>query len=554
MIERLAAFFTTNGQQIAAFWSGLTVRRRVILVTSGLLVFAGIFVFRSEMADRAYRPLYTGLTDQEAGTAVARLKELQVPYKLAGGGGPILVPEPHLAEVRLQLATDGLPQSGRLGFELFDGTNFGATEFAEHVNFRRALEGELERSILSLSEVERARIHISLPKKSVFLDHQQPAKASVVVQLRRGKSLSKEQVDAVSFLVASAVEGLEAKKVVVVDTNGSVLARPRPDSDGFTDEQLEYQRRIEREIGGRILATLEPYIGFDRVRPSVAVECDWNQGEQTEEILDPETVVMTSQRSQESAQPLKEGGVPGTASNLPRQPEPAVTEASGANRILETTNYQTSRTVTRMNLERGEVKRLSVAVLVDHQIEVDEEARKLVRVPRTAEEMGKFRQLVIAAAGIIEERGDVLTIESLPFTIFEDALEPPPPPPNPEDDIFSLEWLDKYRYHVIAIGVALLLAAFTIWFALRIKKRVMLMKAEAETKRRAEREIKELEAAEEQARVREAEEAKMLKGLRLATLQSSKAQVLKKHLEEMATNEPESFVQLLRSWIHEDDQ
>jgi flagellar M-ring protein FliF len=207
-----------------------------------------------------------------------------------------------------------------------------------------------------------------------------------------------------------------------------------------------------------------------------------------------------------------------------------------------------------MNLERGEVKRLSVAVLVDHRIEVDEEARKLVRVARTAEEMQKFRKLVVAAAGIIEERGDVLTIESLPFTIFEVPLEPPPPPPNPEDNIFSLEWIEKYRYHVIAVGVALVLAVFTVWFALRIKRRVSLMKAEAEAKRRADQEQKEIEAAEEQARLHQAEEAKMLKGLRLATLQSSKAQVLKKHLEEMATEEPESFVQLLRSWIHEDDQ
>ena len=554
MIELLAAFFKKNAQQIAVFWASLTTRRRIVLVASGAFVFSGIFVFRSEMAERAYRPLYTGLTDKEAGMAVARLKEMQVPYKLARGGGTILVPEPHLAEVRLQLATDGLPQSGRLGFELFDGSSFGATEFAEHVNFRRALEGELERSVLSLSEVERARVHISLPKKSVFLDHQQAAKASVVLQLRRGSSLRKEQVDAISFLVASAVEGLEAKKVVVVDTNGSVLARPRPDSEGCSGEQLEYQHDLEKAIGGRILATLEPYIGFDRVRSSVAVECDWNAGEQTEEILDPETIVMTSQRSQETAQPLKQGGIPGTASNLPRQPEPAVTEASGATRILETTNYQTSRTVTRMNLERGEVKRLSVAVLVDHRIEVDEQARKLVRVARTAEEMRKFRQLVVAAAGIIEERGDVLTIESLPFTIFEDPLEPPPPPPNPEDNIFSLEWLEKYRYHVIAVGIALVLAAFTVWFALRIKRRVSRMKTEAEAKRRADEERKEIEAAEDQARLQQAEEAKMLKGLRLATLQSSKAQVLKKHLEEMAINEPDSFVQLLRSWIHEDDK
>lgn len=311
MIELLAAFFKKNIQPIAVFWSGLTARRKVVLVASSALVFTGILVFRAEMADRAFRPLYTGLTDKEAGMAVARLKEMQVPYKLTGGGGTILVPEPRLAEVRLQLATDGLPQSGRLGFELFDGANFGATEFAEHVNFRRALEGELERSLLSLSEVEGARVHISLPKRSVFLDHQQPSKASVVLQLRRGNSLSKEQVDAISFLVASAVEGLDARKVVVIDTNGRVLARPRPDGAGFTAAQLEYQRELEQAIGGRILATLEPYIGFDRVRSSVAVECDWNAGEQTEEILDPETVVMTSQRSQETLQPLKRGGCRG---------------------------------------------------------------------------------------------------------------------------------------------------------------------------------------------------------------------------------------------------
>ena len=168
--------------------------------------------------------------------------------------------------------------------------------------------------------------------------------------------------------------------------------------------------------------------------------------------------------------------------------------------------------------------------------------------------MQKFRKLVVAAAGIIEERGDVLTIENLPFTIFEDPLEPPPPPLNPEDELFSLEWLEKYRYHVIAVAVALVLAVFTVWFALRIKRRVSRMKAEAEAKRQEVEERKEIEAAEEQARLQQAEEAKMLTGLRLATLQSSKAQVLKKHLEEMATEQPESFVQLMRSWIHEDDQ
>ena len=554
MNPRFVEFLNKCFGQVRDFWVGLSRRRKIVLVLSALLVFGGIYAFREHMADRAYRPLYTQLTVEEAGAAVERLKDLQVPYRLASGGTTILVPEPHLAEVRLQLASDGLPQYGRLGFELFDEAGFGATEFAEHVNFRRALEGELERSILSLSEVERARVHISLPRQSVFLEDEQPAKASLILHLRRGASLSEEQVNAVSFLVASAVEDLDPQRVVIVDTAGRVLARPGPDGDGFSGEQLEYRRRLEKAINQRVTTTLEPYVGFDRVRSNTVAEVDWNHGEQTEEVLDPNTVVMTKQRSEENARPVEARGVPGTASNLPREPEAPEVAANAASRTLETTNFQTSRTVTRLALERGEVKRLSVAVLIDHRIEVNEEARELVRVARTPEEMEKFRRLVIAAAGIVETRGDTLTIESLPFTIFEDPPEPPPPPPNPEDELFSLEWVNKYRYHLIAVGVSLVLLTFTFWFAMRFRRRMVRMRAEAEAKRQAQEERRQLEAAEDEARKHAAEEAKMLQGLRLATLQSSKAQVLKKHLEEMAANESEAFVQLMRSWIHEDDK
>ncbi len=554
MNPRVVEFLKQYFGQVLNFWLGLNPRRRIVLVVSALLVFGGIYAFREHMADRAFRPLYTQLTEKEAGAAVERLKELQVLYRLASGGTTILVPEPHLAEVRLQLASDGLPQYGRLGFELFDNAGFGATEFAEHVNFRRALEGELERSILSLAEVERARVHISLPRRSVFLEDERPAKASLILHLRRGASLSEEQVNAVSFLVASAVEDLDPQKVVIVDTSGRVLARPGPDGDGFSGEQLEYRRKLEKEINRRVVATLEPYIGFDRVRSNAVAEVDWNQGEQTEEVLDPNTIVITKQRSEENARPLAERGVPGTASNLPREPAAPEVAANSASRILETTNFQTSRTVTRLDLERGQVKRLSVAVLIDHRIEVNEEARELVRVARTPEEMEKFRRLVIAAAGIVETRGDTLTIESLPFTIFEEPPRPPEPPPNPEDELFSLEWLTKYRYHLITVGVSLVLLVFTVWFAIRFRRRMTRMRAEAEAKRHAEEEQKQLEAAEDEARKHAVEEAKMLQGLRLATLQSSKAQVLKKHLEEMAANESEAFVQLMRSWIHEDDK
>ena len=469
------------GKQIGALFQGFTWQRKVGLLVLGALVFGGISAFRWFMLERAFRSLYTDLSQEEAGAAVARLKELQVPYKLAAGGQTILVPEPKLAEVRLQLASDGLPRHGRLGFELFDESSFGATEFAEHVNFRRALEGELERSVLSLAEVERARVHISLPKRSVFLNRERPAKASVVLQLRRGSGLGQEKVEAIGFLVSSAVEGLDPQRVVIVDTAGTVLARPRPEGEGFTDEQLEYQRKIERRIQNNIVATLEPYVGFDKVRVAVAAECDWKGGEETKEVLDPNTIVITTQKSEDTTQPIQESGVPGTASNLPRQPAQPRRGAVASSRKVETTNFQTSRTVTRTDLERGEIQRLSVAVLVDHIVELDnfqtsrtvtrtdlergeiqrlsvavlvdhiveldEEAGKLVCKPRTPEEMDIFRQLVVAAAGIREERGDVLTIQALPFTIFEEPPALPPPPAPPEEELFSPEWIKKFRYY-----------------------------------------------------------------------------------------------------------
>ena len=553
-MENLILAIANLSKQVAGLFQGFTWQRKIALLVLGALVFGGISAFRWVMLEWAFRPLYADLSQEEAGAAVARLKELQVPYKLAAGGQTILVPEPKLAEVRLQLASDGLPRQGRLGFELFDESSFGATEFAEHVNFRRALEGELERSVLSLAEVERARVHISLPQKSVFLNREQPAKASVVLQLRRGAGLGREKVEAIGFLVSSAVEGLDPQRVVIVDTAGTVLARPRPEGEGFTDEQLEYQRKIERRIQNNIVATLEPYVGFDKVRVAVAAECDWNGGEETKEVLDPNTIVITTQKSEDTTQPIQESGVPGTASNLPRQPAQPRSGAVASSRKVETTNFQTSRTVTRTDLERGEIQRLSVAVLVDHIVELDEEAGKLIRKPRTPEEMDIFRQLVVAAAGIREERGDVLTIQALPFTIFEEPPVPPPPPAPPEEELFSPEWIKKFRYYLIAGAAVILVVMISGWLLVRLKRKVATIKAEAEARRAAAEAQREIEAAEQEARQKEVEEARMLKGLRQATLQSSKAQVLKKHLEETAAKDPEAFVQLMRSWIHENDK
>jgi flagellar M-ring protein FliF len=533
------------------FWATLGRRHRLNFIAFTLLVFGALWGIRWYLTESSYSPLYTDLSDQEAGASVERLRQMEVPFRLAANGGTILVPESRLAELRLQLATEGLPKSGRLGFELFDQTSFGATEFAEQVNFRRALEGELERSVLSLDRVERARVHISLPKRSVFLDYDQPAKASVVLQLRPGAELTPQQTDGITHLVASAVEGLDPGNVVLVDTRGRLLARPHSGSEAMTGEQLEYRRRIEQQLQSKIEATLEPFVGFDKVRVNAAAEIDWSQGEHTEEVIDPNTVVMSTQKLQETAGPPNQSGAPGTASNLPRQPLAPGIGGVVNSRVTETTNYQTSRTVTRMELEKGAVKRLSIAVLVDSKSSLDD-AGNIVRQPRAQEEMQVLRELAVAAGGIVEQRGDRLTLESLPFTIFDPLPETPVSAGPPGWLEFALEMFEKYRYYVIGAAVALLLLFVALAWLIHRTSTKFRARRKAETE--AERQRQEIDAAQAENKRQEAEQARMLSGLKTDALQSSRGQVLKRHLEEVAAKDTAGFVQLLRAWIHEDDR
>ncbi len=540
--------------QLIELWKGLPPAKRVQLVIVGVVVFAALGGFVWWMQRVAYRPLYTGLSEAEAGAIIERLAQSEIPYRLAGGGTTVLAPEERLDEIRLQLAAEGLPQTGRLGFEIFDENSFGATEFAEQINFRRALEGELERTIASLVEVKSARVHISLPRRSVFLSQERPAKASVVLELRQGHGLGEEKTRSVAYLVASAVEGLDPDRVVVMDHLGRLFSqRYRGLGGELTDTQLEYRRKVEAETVRKIVETLEPYLGPGGVRANAVIDVDWDAGEQTEEVLDPAPVALSTQKSEERTVDEIPAGAPGTASNLPREPAAAVDSARGLSRTQETTNFQTSRSVTRMSLERGAVERMSIAVLVDHRVVLDEEARKLVREPREETELETLRELVWAASGAVAERGDTVRVESLPFTMLEEPPRVPEPPPDPADEILSMEWLHKYRLHVGAGAVALvLLSVFVAWF----RRRRRLKRIELERKRalEAEQERLELEAAEKQKEEqRKLEEERMLQGLKLAPAANSKTQALKKHLEELAESDGEAFARLLKTWIHEDD-
>jgi flagellar M-ring protein FliF len=265
---------------------------------------AGLFSLVQWKKEADFKPLFTNLAAEDANGIVLKLKESGAEYRLTEGGATVLVPSTRLNELRLNMAAAGLPKTGRIGFELFDKVNLGATEFTEHINYRRALEGELERTVMSLSEVDQARVHLTFSKDSVFLESQQPAKASVLVRLKPGRKLAPQNVAAINHLMASAVEGLSPDAVTVLDMNGNLLGKPKPagglDGTEPSGATLDYRHQIEADLLTKIASTLGPLLGPEKFRAGVSVECDFSGGEQSEEIFDPaRSVMLSSQRTED---------------------------------------------------------------------------------------------------------------------------------------------------------------------------------------------------------------------------------------------------------------
>ena len=283
--------------------------------------------------ERDFKPLYSNLSSEDAGAVLAKLKESATEYRFGDSNSTILVPSKRIPELRLQMASAGIPKSGRIGYELFDRTNLGTTDFTEQVNYHRAIEGELERSIMCMNEVEQARVHITFPKDSVFTESREPAKASVMVKLKLGKALSPQNAQAISQLVSSAVEGLAPEATSVMDMQGNLLVRPKKPGDGSepSEELLTWKKQLENETLAKINSVLDPLLGSEKYRASVDVDCDQTSGEQSEETFDPNrSVITTSQRTEEGSINRESGAaVPGTQSNLPR-PTPRASAVSGA--------------------------------------------------------------------------------------------------------------------------------------------------------------------------------------------------------------------------------
>jgi len=458
--------------QFIKLFSGLSTRQRISIVLAALLTGAGIFGFSRWKRESDFRPLYSSMAPEDAAGVVQKLRETGVDYRLSENGGTVLVPSGALAESRLALAAAGLPKTGRIGFELFDKSAFGATDFVEHINYKRALEGELERSMMSLAEVEDARVHLTLPKESVFLDKQEPAKASVVLKLRPAAQISQQNVFAITNLVASAVEGLGPESVSIVDMNGNLLNRPRKagDSEGsqITSEALEVRQQLERDLVTKIRSTLEPLIGPDRFRAGASVECDLTSGEQQEETFDPtHSVMVSSQKTEDVTEHASAAsGIPGTASNLPGGQAPKSAGSGGISRRTENVSFQTSRIIRHTRIPQGVVRRMSLSVLVDHTVQWEGQgaAKHRVLVPPAPETIKTIKDLVAAATGFSAERGDQLIVESLPFESSLNAEPPAASAPKPKTKPQAplppwLEFLRQNRDLIVPIilGLALLL-------------------------------------------------------------------------------------------------
>ena len=358
--------------QFRKLLSSLTLRQQISIGLALAAVGGGLWLFARWNRERDFHPLYANLAAEDAGAVMQKLKEEGVEFRVDDSGTGLRVPADKVAELRLRMAAAGLPKSGRIGFELFDKNSFGLTEFAEQVNYRRAIEGELERSIGALSEIERARVHISLPKDSVFLESKQEAKASVVVSLRLGAKLSAQNGAAITYLVASAVDRLAPEAVTVLDSHGNLLVRPRKVAEAGADQpevDLDYRQKMERDLALKISSTLEPLLGADKFRVGASVDVDFTSGDQSEETFDPnKSVIVSAQKTEDISAGALQAGVPGTASNLPRPPARPAGSATGTTRKTENISYQTSRVVRRTRIPAGAVKRMSLAVLLDHNI------------------------------------------------------------------------------------------------------------------------------------------------------------------------------------------
>jgi flagellar M-ring protein FliF len=533
--------------QLGEFANGLTLKQRATLIGGALLVAATLFVFVQLIHKPDFKPLYSGMKADEAQTVASRLGAKSIKYELSPDGTSISVAAEQLDAARLEAVSDGVPHSGRMGFEIFDKPNWGGSDFSEKVNYQRALEGELERTIQTLGEVEAARVHLVVPGDSIFLQDQREAKAAVMVKLKGGR-YSEETSRAIQRLVASSVDRLRPENVTVVDAETN-----RPLDGGAGSGSGGRGSELEQQLADKLIKTLEPVVGPQRARASVRVEYDLTSGEEEQETYDPEkTVALTVQKTEERSGNTASAGIPGTASNVPGSQTTQVParndDGSQSSSRSESGTYAVNKLVRHTVMPAGRMKRIAAALLVDDAIDVSEQGghKTELRRKRTPEEIKQIEELASAAIGIDAARGDVLSVQNLSF---QHSSEEAPQPPSKVEKTRKIvsDYAGVLRY----VAIVLL---FLVVYAILLRPVKNQALATLRQIGRAPSVSKGKLAAGSKSELQGASALQLDADeidLGQATPESKRNAALKRHLLEKVKSEPAAASRLVQSWIRQ---
>ena len=549
-------------EQFGNAFKGMSVTQRVMVAAISmtvLLALAGLGIWAGQESKGV---LAANISPQEASTIVAQLDKAQIPYELSSDQRTILVPESKVGQLRLKFAGDGLLSGDKLGFEKLENAGLGTTDFSQKVIHRRAMEAELSKTIMSLQQVAEASVHITPSNDSPFLTEKEDAKASVLLKLRGSRMLPDENTQAIVNLVAASVEGLKPEQVVIIDQYSRILSRTgRDPMVGASDAQKKVAREEEDHLVRRVTELLEPVVGIGKVRVTAHVDLDFDKVKINEEKFDPQGQVERSiQQKDEKSQKRDAGaGVPGTPSNIaPANAGASTNMVDSMEKKETTTNFEISKTIRSVDQATGSIKRVSLAVIVDHLSSWDKDPKGepiLKQTPRTADEMKKIREQVATAVGIQPKRGDELTVENMAFAT-------PQVNPKEESDAKKQFWIDLIRQFAPSVVYGIMGLAVFFMIILPVLKRLSSALNRPTPMRVASAEgtegsssgggtrkpVQVKSVAEMEAEV----EAELNADAAFTAPEARRRELIKKRLQDSTHEDPETIASLVRSWLLEE--
>jgi len=556
---------TNLAEQLTSAFKGISATQRVMVAAISmtvLLALAGLGVWAGQESKGV---LAANVSPQEASSMVAQLDKMQVPYELSSDQRTIMVPESKVGALRLKFAGDGLLSGDKLGFEKLENAGLGTTDFSQKVIHRRAMEAQLAKTIMSLQQVSEATVHITPPNDSPFLTDKEDAKASVLLKLRGSRILPDENTQAIVNLVAASVEGLKPDQVVIIDQYSRILSRTgRDPMVGASDAQKKVAREEEDHLVRRVTDLLEPVVGIGKVRATAHVDLDFDKVKINEERFDPQGQVERSvQQKDEKVQKRDSGaGIPGTASNVaPATGGASANITESSEKKETTTNFEITKTVSATDKATGTVKRVTLAVIVDHSSAWDKDAKgEPVQkfTARTADELKKIRDQVTSAVGIQPKRGDELTVENMAFATLQVN-------PKEEADAKKQFWVDLIRQFAPSVIYAVI--GLAVFFMLILP---MLRRMSAAINRPTPLRVASSEGGEasmassgggstrKPVQVKsmteiEAEiEAELNADAAFSAPEARRRELIKKRLQDSSHEDPETMASLVRSWLLEE--